>query len=114
MEETYGQMIARLRGARGWTQKQLADESRVPLRTLQDVELDKVRNPQRATKIALHSALNIEGDAEETRRGLSPDTKAYVDVLGTLLEAMSPAEREEYMHDLITNYAERRNHPNGQ
>jgi len=58
--ETYGQMVARVRDEHGWTQKELAQRSGVPLRTLQDVELDVRKNPQRATRLRINATLGIE------------------------------------------------------
>lgn len=110
--ESYGEMIARLRDDRGWTQQKLADESGVPKRTIQDIELNKVKRPQRATRDALHRALEIEGDPDETMRGLPADVKAFLMLFGAFLANLPEKRRLEIMQD-ITNGDIFSDQPNG-
>jgi len=103
--ETYGQMVARVRDEHGWTQKELAQRSGVPLRTLQDVELDthNVRGPQRDTKLRINAALGIEGGNKAkgdecpvllVNHSEVPDDAAYIlRVITAWLLAMNEDER---------------------
>lgn len=111
--ETYGQMIARLRDARGWSQQRLADESGVPKRTIQEVEGDKVAQPQRRTKLKLAAALDIEGDPDETRESWPTDVKVYLDIMGAFLSALPEARRLEVMSAITRDYITARFSENG-
>ena len=92
-EETYGRKIARLRGERGLTQDDVAEQSGVPKRTLQDVEGDKREGQQRKTRLKLNAFFGIEGTAEEDARSRSEDVQAYSDLMGAALEALPENER---------------------
>jgi transcriptional regulator with XRE-family HTH domain len=102
--ETYGEMIARLRDERGWSQQALADRAGVPKRTIQDIELDKVAQPQRRTKMKLAAALEIEGDAHETREGWPTDVKVYLDIMGAFLAALPEQRRLDVMSGITRDY----------
>lgn len=105
--ETYGQMVARVRDERGWTQKDLAQRSGVPLRTLQDVELDVRKNPQRTTRMRLAAALGIEGTVEGEdcpvigmRHSDVPDDAVFIlKVITAWLLAMGEQRRQEWFLD---------------
>lgn len=102
VDESYGRRVVRLRKARKWTQKQLADESGVPLRTLQNIEADKSQKPHKGTILALNSALGIEGNAEETRAAWPRDIQTYLDIIGAFLDKMPEHRREAAMRDIAT------------
>lgn len=93
MDETFGQLVYRLREERGWTQKQLAEESGVPVRTIQDIEKDLRGKPQRGTLLKLRRALDIEGDAVRERSEWPDDIATIVDIVGAWLMTQTPAER---------------------
>lgn len=117
MTETYGQMIARLREQRGWSQEDLARAAGVPKRTIQDVELDKVQRPQRRTRTKLQAALGIEGDPEETRSSWPTDVQVYLDVMGAFLSNFTEARRLEIMREITTEIMRPQldgHHPNGE
>lgn len=101
--ETYGQTIARLREEHGWSQEDLARAAGVPKRTIQDIELDKVKTPQRRTRTKLAMALDIEGDAEETRQHWPNDIQAFLNTMGALLSNVDEHRRLE-LYSAIGNY----------
>lgn len=114
--ETYGQMIARLREERGWSQEELAQHADVPKRTIQDVELDKVKTPQRRTRTKLEMALDIEGNAEQTRRSWPADVQVFLDVMGAFLSALPENRRLDMMREITMDIVAERNGthaPNG-
>lgn len=102
VDETYGRRVVRLRKERGWTQQQLATESEVPLRTLQNIEADKSQKPHKGTVLALNAALGIEGNAEETRAQWPRDVQVYLDIIGAFLAKMPEQRRETAMRDITT------------
>lgn len=115
--ETYGEMIARLREAHGWSQDELAHQAGVPKRTIQDVELDKVKTPQRRTRQKLEMALEIEGNAEATRQSWDADVQVFLDVMGAFLSTFGADERREIMRRITINemmHTAQRGRPNGQ
>lgn len=95
--ETFGQQVARARKQRGWTQKDLAEQSGVKLRTLQDVELDTHKKPQRATRLRLAQALGLQGDAEQERSDWDRDVKVILDLVGAYLMTLQPDARLEWV-----------------
>lgn len=97
MDETFGQLVFRLREERGWTQKRLSEESGVPVRTIQDIEKDLRARPQRGTKLKLGRALDIEGDAVRERSEWPDDVAAIVDIVGAWLMTRTPAERIQWV-----------------
>lgn len=97
--ESFGSTVLRLREERGWTQKRLAEESGVPVRTIQDIEKDLRDKPQRATLLKLRRALGIEGEPERPRSEWPDDVAAIVDIVGAWLVTRSPAERIEWIAD---------------
>jgi len=105
--ETYGQMVARVRDEHEWTQKDLAERSGVPLRTLQDVELDVRKNPQRATRMRINAALGIEGkqSAEDCpvlgmpHSDVPPHAAFILKVIAAWLLAMTEDEGEAWFLD---------------
>lgn len=99
MSESYGQTVQRLRRARGWTQRELAAESGVPLRTIQDVELDKHSKPQRTTRLALNQTLDIVGDPRQERADWPSDVSAILDIFGAFLMLLTPDQRLEWLRD---------------
>lgn len=111
--ETYGQMIARLREARGWSQEDLGRAADVPKRTIQDIELDKVKTPQRRTRQKLHMALEIEGDPDLTRRAWPSDIQVFLDVLGAFMVNLTEERRLELMRAMTIDLVEFKGRPNG-
>lgn len=101
MDETFGQLVFRLREERGWTQKRLAEESGVPVRTIQDIEKDLRDKPQRATLLKLRRALDIEGDPVRERSEWPDDVAAVVDIVGAYLMTLTPAERIAWVSDFV-------------
>jgi len=101
MSETYGQLVSRLRDARDWTQQELADRSGVPKRTIQEVESGRVKKPQRATRLAINEALEIEGDIVRERSERPRDVEAITDIIAAYLMTMEPLERIEWLRDVI-------------
>lgn len=90
---TFGDTIREAREARGWTQDELAQNSGVPKRTVQEIENGRVKRPQRATDLKLRQALDLEGNAERERSEWPEDVAAMVDIVGAMLMALSPPER---------------------
>lgn len=111
--ESYGQLVQRLRKARGWTQRQLAAASGVPLRTLQDVELDKHSRPQRATRLALNQALEIAGDPDQERAEWPEDVTTILDIFGAFLMLLTPEQRLEWLRDATIRSVGLQNPPDG-
>lgn len=99
MAETFGQQVFRLREERKWTQKKLAEESGVPVRTIQDIEKDLRDKPQRGTLLKLRKALEIEGDPDKERSEWPDDVAAIVDIVGAWLMTRTPAERIQWISD---------------
>jgi len=98
-EESYGEMIARLRDEKGWTQDDLVEATggEVSKRALQAIEAGETQSPQRRTRQVLAQALDIEGDAEKTRGALPIDVRAFLNAIGVALSHVDEAEREEVM-----------------
>jgi len=88
--------IRQQRKAKGWTQQQLADAAGLSLRMIQDAETGK-RRPQPANLVDIRRALDIEGDATETREGWPRDVQVFLDVMGAFLSSMSESERDTTM-----------------
>lgn len=101
MDETFGQLVFRLREERKWTQKRLAEESGVPVRTIQDIEKDLRERPQRATLLKLRRALDIEGDAVRERSDWPDDVAAIVDIVGAWLMTLEPPDRIRWMAEFV-------------
>lgn len=97
MNESFGQQVFRLREARGWTQKKLAEESGVPVRTIQDIEKDLREKPHRGTLLKLRQALDIEGDPVRERSEWPDDVAAIVDIVGAYMMTLTPAERVQWI-----------------
>lgn len=104
--ESYGQTIAKLRDERQWTQRELAEHAGVPLRTIQDIELDKVRKPQRKTAQRLAAALDIEGDARETRQSWANDVQLFLDMMGAFLSEFPETQRLKMMSSIAGDLPE--------
>lgn len=102
MTETYGQMVSRLRKARGWTQAELADRSGVKLRTLQDIEADKVSKPHRDNRLGLARALDIPGDKTSEMETWDEDVETILSIIGAYLMTLSPPERIRWLTSEIT------------
>jgi transcriptional regulator with XRE-family HTH domain len=100
-DETFGRTVWRLREERGWTQKKLAEESGVPVRTIQDIEKDLRERPHRGTILKLQQALEIEGDAMRERSHWPDDVAAIVDIVGAWLMAQTPAERIQWISEFV-------------
>lgn len=107
--ETYGQKVRRLRKERGWTQDDLAKESGVPKRTLQDVELDKHKTVHRATRAPLNATLGIEGDAEEERQSWPNDVQVFLDIMGAWLTTLDEETRLERISQLVRDVVSNNN-----
>jgi transcriptional regulator with XRE-family HTH domain len=108
--ETYGGMVARLRIERGWTQRELSERSGVPLRTLQDIEGDQhnARGPQRKTRLALATALEIEGNPEQAGGELPADVRLILDIIATFLMQLTEAERSVWLREMTERQMELR------
>lgn len=105
--ETYGQRVTRLRGERGWTQDDLAERSGVPKRTIQDVELDKRKSPQRNTRLRLNAALDIAGDPNDERQSWPNDVQVFLDIMGAWLTTLDEETRlariSQLVRDVVSN-----------
>lgn len=97
----YGDRIREAREARGWTQADLAEQSGVPKRTIQEVETGRVTKPQRSTDLKLRAALDIEGDAARERSEWPEDVAAIVDIVGAYLMTLTPAERITWITEFV-------------
>lgn len=97
--ETYAEMILRAREARGWTQAELAEQSGVPKRTIQEIEAGRVAKPQRSTDLKLRQALELEGDPQRERSEWPDDVAAIVDIVGAWLLTITPAERIQWISE---------------
>lgn len=95
--QNYGDMIRAAREARAWTQEELAAESGVPKRTIQEIENGRVHRPQRATDLKLRSTLDIEGDPTRERSEWPDDVAAIVDIVGAYMLTLTPAERVQWI-----------------
>lgn len=100
MAETYGQLIARRRNELGWTQEVLADRSGVRRRTIQAIEAGETDRPQRATKLALNDALEIEGTPPPRQPDIPEDVEYIVAIVTTHLVRMGPTERLKWLRDV--------------
>jgi len=108
-EETYGEMIARLRDAKGWTQDDLVEATggEISKRALQAIEAGETQNPQRRTRQVLAQVLDIEGDAEKTRGALPIDIRAFLNAIGVALSHVDEPDREDVMRELAEDLFER-------
>ena len=95
--QNYGDTIRAAREAHGWTQDELAAESGVPKRTIQEIENGRVHKPQRSTDLKLRQALDIEGDAPRERSEWPDDVAAIVDIVGAYMMTLTPAERVQWI-----------------
>lgn len=98
--ESYGQMVVRVRNEKGWTQDDLARESGVPRRTLQNYEADAVDRPSRKNVLAINRALDIEGDLQVERSGRPRNVELFLDMMGTHLMNLDEVARIDLMADL--------------
>lgn len=99
--ETYGEQVRRLRKERRLTQDALAELTKVPVRTLQDIEADKSRNPHRGNRLALNRELGIVG-CEDTERAAWPDdVRVILDILGAFLVIQTPDERLDWLRSVM-------------
>lgn len=105
MEETFGQIVFRIRDGRGWTQKHLSEISGVPVRTIQDIEKDLRERPQRGTILKLRRALDIEGDPVRERNDWPEDVQTIVDIVGAYLMTLTPAERIQWISQFASAHA---------
>jgi len=103
--------VRRARKDRGWTQKQLADQAGVSLRTYQNFE-NRVGNLQGGNLRAILNAVQLEttdeDTAEETREGWAPDIRVILDTIGAYLATMTEAERAAWAHAEIRRIFENR------
>lgn len=100
MDDSFGQLVFRLREERGWTQKRLAEVSGVPVRTIQDIEKDLRERPHRGTLLKLRRALDIEGDPDRERSSWPKDVAAIVDIVGAYMMTLTPDERVRWISDV--------------
>lgn len=110
--ESYGQKVVRLRKERGWTQKDLARESGVKYRTLQDVEAGRgTTGPQRTTRLRLNQTLGIAADDDEgTPLNEScvcsewpDDVKTQAMIVAAHLMNLTPDARLRWMREVMTD-----------
>ena len=100
--ETYGDKVARMRRDLGLTQQELADRAGLHLRTLQGVESNTSKKPQRATRLALARVLDIEGDADAERAEWPEDVQLILDIIGAHLANMATHEdRLRWLRDVM-------------
>lgn len=106
MSETYGERLARARDELGLTQEQFAEESGIPLRTLQDIENGKVARPQRKTRALVDAYLGLN-QAGQTAEEWTSDVQAFLDILGAYLTALPQTERTAMIRETIQRIAHR-------
>jgi transcriptional regulator with XRE-family HTH domain len=99
--QNYGDTIRTARETRGWTQDELAAESGVPKRTIQEIENGRVSKPQRATDLKLRTALEIEGDPVRERSEWPDDVATIVDIVGAYMMTLTPAERIRWVSTFV-------------
>lgn len=99
--QEYGDTIRVAREAHGWTQGELAAESGVPKRTIQEIENGRVKRPQRATDLRLRQALDLEGEPTRERSEWPDDVAAVVDIVGAYMLTLTPAERIAWIADFV-------------
>lgn len=99
--QDYGDMIRTAREGRGWTQDDLAEFSKVPKRTIQEIENGRVKRPQRANDLKLRQALEIEGDPTRERSEWPDDVAAIVDIVGAYMMTLTPAERVRWIAEFV-------------
>src|SRR5436190_22953937 len=61
-QRTFGSLLRDRRRAGGLTQEHLAERAGLSVRAIRDLELDRVRTPQRRTASVLADALQLAGD----------------------------------------------------
>lgn len=99
--QEYSDRIREAREARGWTQEELAANSGVPKRTIQEIENGRVRKPHRATDLKLRAALDIQGDAVKERSEWPEDVQKILDIVGAYMMAIPPADRIQWIVDFM-------------
>lgn len=99
--QDYGDMIREAREARGWTQEELAAQSGVPKRTIQEIENGRVRKPQRANDLKLRQTLDLAGDPEQGRADLPPGVQRMADIVGAYLAALPEDEAVQWFADFL-------------
>lgn len=106
-DTTYGERIAQVRDERGLTQKQFAAAAGLKLRTLQDIESGKVKQPQRKNRAKIDAYLGL---AQEDAAEYPPDVEGTRDLVAAYLMALSPERRTAERRALI-QWLVRRDHP---
>lgn len=96
------------RKKQGLTQQQLADQSGVSLRMIQDAEGGK-RRPQPANLAAIRRVLVLDATAEDTRASWDGYTTAVLDIIGATLATFEPEERRQLVFEL-TNFVFEKRH----
>lgn len=99
--QNYGDTIRTAREGRGWTQDELAEQSGVPKRTIQEIENGRVKRPQRATDLKLRQTLELAGEAIRERSEWPDDVAAIVDIVGAYLMTLTPGERIQWIADFV-------------
>jgi transcriptional regulator with XRE-family HTH domain len=74
MAETYGEVLARLRAAKGWTMYRLAMESGLKQQSLWNLESGKMQ-PKLATAVKIARALGVSVEAFVTEDQPAEDRK---------------------------------------
>lgn len=104
--QTYGKRVAQLRDDLHLTQEQFAEASGVPLRTLQDIEHEKVTRPQRKTRERIDAALGALQPGEQGALDPLPeDVRLFLDLETVYLMALPEESRTAFMHDVIRRMA---------
>lgn len=99
-DHTYGHRVMQLREEQGLTREEFAERIGVPLRTLQDIELDKVQRPQRKTREKIDAALGAN-PAADTIAGWPPEIKTFLRLIGAYLVARSEEQQEAFMEEVM-------------
>jgi len=104
---TYGHRLMQLREEKGLTRDEFAERIGVPLRTLQDIELDKVQRPQKKTRDKIDRALGASPESD-TLAGWPPEIKTFLRLMGGYLVNRTEQEQEEFMGHVMQWIAKNR------
>lgn len=107
--ELTGAQARQLRKMRGWTREDLRRVTGLSVRMIGDFETGR-RQPHPANLAKIMDALEVTGDADQTRAAWPPDLTEFFDLLAALLAPMTFEERAAEYRALFQDIGQRHLH----